>query len=256
MVAAFAAAGPLTHGRGFALLPPALLAVGLSFAGARLDRRTLVRLAAVAIGILLASIAVAALWTRARTGGQAFGGEVAQGTGSGGSIRQLLSYVVQFYFGPWSFLQPLGPPYGYRQMYIQTFFGSFVSLDVNWRTFIVDLLQIGSAIGLAAFFGTVLRRWPAVVRHWRLWALAASTFVSLAALLHISAYRDLSGGGTDPLLTGRYLLPCVALYALAIAWVCHSLPRVLGAALGTALVACSLLLAFGGIGLTGLRFYA
>jgi hypothetical protein len=93
-----------------------------------------------------------------------------------------------------------------------------------------------------------------VAARWTLWATAAATFVSLLGVLHVSAYRDLQTGG-DPLITGRYLLPCVALYGLAVAWVAWSLPRWVGTALASAVLGAFVLLSVGGIGLEAARFY-
>jgi hypothetical protein len=256
-LAAFAAAGAATHGRGFALLPAALFVLALVAVRARPPRRELVRLAAIAGGTLLAGVALAYLWTRGHnegTGG-AFGGELSQGTREAFNVRQFLSYVFQFYFGPFSFLTPLGPPHGYRQVYIDTYFSSFAALEVEYRTAIRDLLQIGAGTGLLLFAMTVAARLRAVTARLALWATAAVTFLSLLALLHVSAYRDLQAGG-DPLITGRYLLPCVALYGLAIGWVAWSLPRRVGVTLAAAVLAAFVLLSVGAIGLEAERFYA
>jgi hypothetical protein len=92
----------------------------------------------------------------------------------------------------------------------------------------------------------VRRGWPVVLV---LVALVASNLF----LLHLSAYRDLQVGG-DPLITGRYLLPCVAVWAVAVAWVARSLPRAAGPALAGGLLACFVLLDVGALGLTAERF--
>ena len=132
-MSSFAGAGVLTHGRGLFLL--GALAVCLVVMAIRERPRSFraARPFALSIVALAPFILIAALWTRADSGGAAFGGEVAQQTtASGASLRQFLSYVFQFYFGPFSFLQPLGPAYGYRQVFIDTFFGGFASLEVNY----------------------------------------------------------------------------------------------------------------------------
>ena len=68
-----------------------------------------------------------------------------------------------------------------------------------------------------------------VVARWREVAVCGVFFVGLMGLLHLVSYMNLRGS-TDPVLTGRYLLPAVALYGCAIAWVASSLPRRLGRA--------------------------
>lgn len=251
------AAGPLTHGRGFFLLPPALVALAVGLWPLRGEARRLLGLAAAAGAALAAGVAIAFLWTRAHTGGAAFGGELDQAATQAFDARQFLSYVWQFYFDKLSFMEPmLGPPYGYRQMYVETFFGSFASLEVNYPLWVYDVLQLAAALGLAALGAAVLLRWDVVRRNARVVVVLLATLLSLIGLLHVAAYRDLQGNPTDPLITGRYLLPCVALYALAATWTVSSLGRRLGPWLAASLLAGSLLLTLSGIGLTAWRFGA
>ena len=79
---------------------------------------------------------------------------VAQASGS--SCRMYFSST----FGPFAFLRPLGPAYGYRQVFIDTFFGGFASLEVSYATHLLDELQIISGVGAVALALTVARRWP------------------------------------------------------------------------------------------------
>jgi hypothetical protein len=78
--------------------------------------------------------------------------------------------------------------------------------------------------------------------------------VAMMGVLHITSYQSLLTS-QDPIITGRYLLPCVALYGVGAAFVCTSLPRRLGPVLAGALLGASALLSLGGIGLTLERFY-
>jgi 4-amino-4-deoxy-L-arabinose transferase-like glycosyltransferase len=225
-VAALAGLGALTHGRGLFLVPAAVVVLGIAAVRTRPALGRLLRSAAPAAAILLACLAGAYLWTRSSSGG-AFGGEL--GRAAGGvpfDPRQFLSYVWQFYLPRMSFMDPsIGGDYGYREMFIDSFFGGFANFEVNLPRSVYDLLEIGVFLGLVVGLYTaailrprrLLERWPAV-------AFAAATFLALMALLHISSYRDLQVGG-DPLITGRYLLPCIALFGVAIAWVVGALPR-------------------------------
>jgi hypothetical protein len=254
-MSSFAGAGVLTHGRGLFLL--GALTVCLVVMAIRQRPRSFraARPFVVSIGALIPFILIAALWTRADSGGAAFGGEVAQQTTAGGaSLRQFLSYVFQFYFGHFSFLQPLGPAYGYRQVFIDTFFGGFASLEVSYTTHLLDQIQILAAVGLIALALTVARRWSSVTRDWYLWIAAIGFVVSLLGLLHLSAYRDLIAGG-DPLITGRYLLPAVSLYGIAIAWVVGSLPRALRGPAGIVVFTFAVALALEGLLRVETRFY-
>jgi hypothetical protein len=98
-------------------------------------------------------------------------------------------------------------------------------------------------------------RWYVVVARWREVTVCVVFFLGLMSLLHVVSYMNLRGS-IDPVLTGRYLLPAVALYGCAIAWVASSLPRRLGVAFAGILLGGALLLAIGGVGLSLDRFYA
>jgi hypothetical protein len=150
----------------------------------------------------------------------------------------------------------VGPAdYGYRQVYIDSYFSAFASFSVSYRPVILDLLQAVAGIGLVALWTTIVSRWYVVVARWREVAVCVVFFLGLMSLLHIVSYMNLRGS-TDPVLTGRYLLPAVALYGCAIAWVASSLPRRLGVAFAGLLLGGALLLAIGGVGLSLDRFYA
>jgi hypothetical protein len=82
----------------------------------------------------------------------------------------------------------------------------------------------------------------------------ASVVVALLGLLHISSYRDLQVGG-DPLITGRYLLPAIAAFGLAVAWVIGSLPRRAAPWAGAVVLAGFVLLDVEGFLINAQRFY-
>jgi hypothetical protein len=140
-------------------------------------------------------------------------------------------------------------------VYIQSFFCNFASLSVNYRPSFYDGLQMMVGVGLVALYTTVVARWRTVVREWPVAVLAVSFFGGLMALLHLVSYATLRGGAGDPVITGRYLLPAIALYGVAIAWVCSSLPRRLGLPVAGLVLGFAALLAVGGVGLSVERFY-
>jgi hypothetical protein len=74
--------------------------------------------------------------------------------------------------------------------------------------------------------------------------------------LHYVSYRSLLGDASEPLIVGRYLLPMIALFGLAVAFTLGSLPWRLGPLLGAVLLATALLFGLTGIGITMTRFYA
>jgi 4-amino-4-deoxy-L-arabinose transferase-like glycosyltransferase len=246
----------LTHGRGLALIPPALIVIAVAWLRARPPRREWLRQGVVAGAALLACLVVAFLWTRSgASGGGAFGGEVGRAANEGFNPKQFLSYLWQFYLPRLGFMDPmLGPAYGYKQMFIQTFFGGFANFEVNFRPSVYDRLQDLAFLGLVALVVVSVVRWRRVVARWPTVLFVISAFVSLMALLHISSYRDLQEGG-DPLITGRYLLPAIALFGLAIAWVVGSLPRRLAPWLGAVLLAGFIALDIEGFLINAQRFY-
>jgi hypothetical protein len=70
------------------------------------------------------------------------------------------------------------------------------------------------------------------------------------------SYRSLAGGTGDPLIVGRYLLPLLAIYGVAGAFVALAAGRRYGPYVASGLIAISLALQLGGLTLTMTRFYA
>jgi hypothetical protein len=211
--------------------------------------------AAIALAALLPCLVVAYLWTRSDSGGAAFGGEVGQATGQSFSPGSFLSYVWQFYLPKLGFMSPMpGPAYGYKQVFIETFFGGYANFEVNFRPAVYERLQDLAFLGLIALVAIAILRRRAVWARWPTVLFVVSFVLSLLALLHISSFRDLQQGG-DPLITGRYLLPAIAAFGLAIAWVVGSLPRRLVPLAGALALAGFVLLGVEGFLLDAQRFY-
>ncbi len=222
-------ASVLTHGRGLALIVPMIAVLGLSLPRPRVDWRAARTPIAIAAGILVAALTLGFFYTRAKTGG-AYGGELGQAAGgaqSAGSVRGLLAYVANFYFGSYqAFGTVLAPQFGYRQGYIETFFGSLGSLDVLFKPHIYDWLQFLAAAGLVALWTQVAMFRHALLRRWREVAVLVVLVVSQVALLHVAAYRDIvQTNGVGILWSGRYLLPLIAIFGVTVAYVCSHLPR-------------------------------
>ena len=247
-VGAVTAAAALTHGRGLALVVPALAAIAVAVWRAR-ERRAL---AGAALGVVIAGagLAAALAWTTA-SGGAAYGGELANSSGEV-SVGGFLSYVWQFYLPKLGFMTTApGPDYGFRQVFVEGFFGTFASLEVRYPDRVYDLLQAGWLAGAAALAVlAVRRRWsPALAATFGAGALA------LATLLHRVAYQHLQGGGGDPIIQGRYVLPLTALFAVGVAALAGVLPPRWARAVAAAVVVAGALLQVAGIGLTFSRFY-
>lgn len=255
-IALLAGCGALTHGRGLFLLPPAVVAIVIACRELPRPRvRRIARLAALGVFIIAVLLTTALLWTREHTGGSAYGGQLSAAASQAFNVRQFLSYLWQFFFPKLSFMDPMiGPPYGYRQVFVESFFGSWGNYEVNFTPTTYDLFQVAAYIGIIVLIATVAVRWREVIGRWPVVAVMATTVVSLLALLLISNYRNLQASGS-PVITGRYLLPCVAAYAMSIAWVVGSLPRRLAPLVGTLLVAAALLTAGQALLINVGRFY-
>jgi hypothetical protein len=251
-LAVFAGVGTLVHPRGLFLPPFAVIALGIALGRAWPGRRRALGFGAAVVGIAFACVAISVAWSQSHAGSA-----ISENPVGGFSARQFLSYLWQFYLPKLGVMDPkVGPPgYGYRQIYIDSYFSAFASFSVSYRLVILDLLQALAGIGLVALWTTIVARWSTVLARWREVAVCVVFFVGLMSLLHLVSYMNLRGS-TDPVLTGRYLLPAVALYGCAIAWVASSLPRRWGVALAGVLLGGALLLAVGGVGLSLDRFYA
>jgi 4-amino-4-deoxy-L-arabinose transferase-like glycosyltransferase len=253
------AAAVLTHGRGLVTVP----VLGLAILVAWLRHRPSLRDALAQAGAAAVTVGVAfvayLLFAASGGSGGLYGGEVTSiNTSRGFNFKQFLSSIYQFYFPRLPSLTPrIGPDYGYRQVFINTFYATFGQLEVTFRQGIYDILQVASALGLVAFYTACVVRWRALRRSWPAVAVMLSLLLTLLLALHYISYRELlANGGVDPVIVGRYLLPMVSLFGLAIAFTVGSLPRRIGPLVGAAILSAGLLLALGGIGITAARFYA
>src|SRR5262249_35022931 len=150
-------AGVLTHPRGYFLVPFAVIALAIGTWRVHPPLRRALVAGAGALAVMGLAIAGAMLWVR---------GHTTQGTAGSGSgnpaltglnPRQFLSYLWQFYLPKLGSMDPkVGPPYGYRQVYIESFFGQFASFSVNYRVVYYDALQAMAGFGLVALYTTVV----------------------------------------------------------------------------------------------------
>jgi hypothetical protein len=257
IASALTGAAVLTHGRGLVTLPVlgvALLVAWFKYRPAAID--TLRRGGAAAATVGAAFLAYLAF---GRSGGSLYGGQITElNSKTSFNLRQFVSSIYQFYFPRLESMQPrLGPAYGYKQVFIDTFYGSFGWLEVKFSERVYDVLQVLSALGLVGLYTAVVVRrrllwlaWPAVI-------VMVTLLVTNMLFLHYVSYRALlTDGAGDPLIVGRYLLPMVSLFGVAIAFTLGALPRRVGPALGAVVLALGVLLSLGGIGITIVRFYA
>jgi len=258
-----AAAGILTHGRGLALAPAVILVGALVLWRGRggdvpVRARALGALGGLAL-IALATIGAFA-YSNLHADANSLTNELAGSGGSGlDDPSGFLEYVWQFYFSPMTNMTPAPGEglFGYRQLYVEQFLtGAFASLEVRFPDAVYRLMQVLQGLGLILLIGAVARRWETVRAHLPQVAVLAIFPVCLLALLHLAAWEDLNAPEPATLLAGRYLLPLVAVFGAAVAFVVEVLPPRARAALGSAVLALGASLSIGGIALTVVRFHA
>jgi hypothetical protein len=211
-----------------------------------------------AIGTLAAAFGAYLLLGRPAGSGGLYGGQVHDLNSGSFNIKQFLSSIYQFYLPRLPAMHPrLGPEYGYRQVFIETFYGTFGSLEVKFSEHVYARLQVLSGLGVLAFYTTCAIRWRRLRQAWPITVVLATMLLTSLLFLHYVSYRALLGNdGSDPLIVGRYLLPMVSLFGIAIAFTVGSLPRRLGVLAGGAVLSVGVLLSLGAIGITAARFYA
>lgn len=245
----------LTHGRGLAIIGPLLIVLAVMLWRARPLSRRVVAWTLGLLALPAAGLAAAIAYSSAHGGTASLTGEATSSTGAG-TLTGFVSYLWQFYLPPLRTMSPQGPPYGYRQVFVEGLAGTFGSLEIQFPLWVYDALQFAAALGLLLAAGIVVRRFERLRGHGPQIVVLAGIVLCMLAVLHVSAYRDLQGPPFDPLLTGRYLLPLVTVMGLVIAYVCVNLPRRLGSLLGALVLTTFTVLGLCGLGLTVARFYA
>jgi 4-amino-4-deoxy-L-arabinose transferase-like glycosyltransferase len=257
IASALTAAAILTHGRGLVTVPVLASAIVVAWVRHRPAIRDGLIQSAVATAAVGSAVGGYYLFGKSSGGGSIYGGDVGSLNSSAGfNLRQFLSSIYQFYFPRLSSLHPrLGPEYGYRQMFIETFYGKFGWLEVSLRPRVYDALQVCSALGLLGFYTACVVRWRRLRRAWPMVVVMLSLLLTTVIFLHYTSYEALLQG-PDPLIVGRYLLPMISLFGLAIAFTVGALPRRVGPLVGAVILASGVLLSLTSIGITAARFYA
>jgi hypothetical protein len=253
-----AAAAVLTHGRGLVTLPVLAIALAVTLLRHRPATREALTLGAAAVTPLALAFVAYRLFGTATSGGALYGKQVGEFTAKAGfKVSQLLSTTWDFYFEKFASLpERYGPKWGYRQVFIEQFFGAFASQEVTLPRHLNDGLQALSGLGLVGLCTAAVARRKQLVRNWPSVAVMLALLCTAIVFLHYVNYRALlDNGGKNVLFVGRYLLPMVALFGLAIAFTVDSLPRRASAMLGAGVLALGSVLSVAGIGLTLFRFY-
>ncbi|HEY2603960.1 MAG TPA: DUF2142 domain-containing protein [Thermoleophilaceae bacterium] len=252
------AASFLSHARGFPLVLPAAAALALgywrhrpvSLRGASWFGAAAVIGGAAVIGYQSYVSGTGTTVNLSSISSNAAGGKPA-------SIREFLSYVWQFYLPKLPFQDPMiGPHYTYKRAFVDTFYGIFGNLEVEFPPWVHSWELWFSLALVAGVVLTVIVRWRSVLRQWDVALVLLAGIVGLIGGLHWAAYHLMLINPGDPILVGRYLLPLIALFGVAVAMVCTALPRRIGPYVGVAVVVLGLALELSGLGMTALRFYA
>ena len=235
-----------THGRALPLaltLPVALL---LTWWRHRPPIPRAVRLGAAAFAVVLVAGLVAG-------GSGLYGGELRVGQFG---LGQFLSFVWQFYLPPLPFMDGrVGPAYGFRQVFVEQYLATWGALDVRLERDTYRVLQIVVAGGLVALAAAAVRLRAGLRERWDVVALLAALVFMAVLFLHLVSYRAVVGGGMDPLIVGRYLIPLTPVAGLAVALVVRAAGRRAPYAAAVVL-ALLVLLQLGGLGASLTRFYA
>ncbi len=171
--------------------------------------------------------------------------------------RAFLSYIWQFYLPKLGFMQPtLHPGYGVRQVFVERFLGTFAQLELTFSPATLSFLTTAAEVtAVAAVVGLVVHRRRLARAPWVL-AVLTLAVVSCMVMLHAVAYSSLLTSAGDPVITGRYLLPFLALYGVGIALAVSWPPRAIAATLSGAIVVGLAALQLGALSILLERFYA
>jgi hypothetical protein len=239
-LAALCVAGGFTQPRSLPLLIPAAMAVLLGLARERGWRR--ITPATLGIGTAVVYLPVVLVWS---------------GRGAG-SIREFGSYVWQFYLPKLSFMTTtIGPPdYDVRKGFVDRIFGTLAQLDVVLPPNVSDIAWWVTRLGLAALVVALIVKRRALRENAGVAVVLVTSIWTLILGLHLVAYRAMVDMPGDPIITGRYLLPLVALLGIAVAIVAAVLPAVARVAYSGLVLAAGLALQVISLGLLLERFYA
>jgi len=218
---AIMAAAILTKATSYALLPAVLFALAIGWLRRpREERRAATGQLAPALAVLvvpvLGWVALASRLSRSAV-------NALPAAGHGFNLRQLLSYVWQFYLPRLSFLTPtVGEPLAYYEIWIREAWGTFGWLDVPMANWVFSVIGWTCTVILVSA-ATLLSRFRDRLRL-SLVAFFALGLVGLLALLHVVDYDSIIATG-GPLLQGRYVLPVMSLFGLAVGFVVSRMPR-------------------------------
>jgi 4-amino-4-deoxy-L-arabinose transferase-like glycosyltransferase len=239
---AVTAAAILTKATSYALLPASVLALVLGWCRAPASRRRTTTGAAAAVATLAAPVLAWVAFTKLQ--GRSAVNTVQAPAGatprSGFRIGSFLSYLWEFYLPRLPFMSRIEPQ-NKAAYYIWVKQGW---ADFGWLDVLLPRWTYGVFAGLTAVVGLASSGLLLVRRSAGRARLLAVFLLALGALLfglHLTDYRAIIVG-QGALLQGRYLLPAIGLFGLAVGLVVRELPWRWGKASAGSIVAALLLL--------------
>jgi hypothetical protein len=170
-------------------------------------------------------------------------------------MRQLGSYLWQFYLPRGSFMTPVEPHWGIRQAFIDRLFGGYAQLEVSPPTWVLTAVTVAAAVMAVSAIVGVVRRWRSSSRPTDVLLVLIVAVVGYLLALHAAAFRSLLRV-PDPVITGRYLLVLMPLYGAGIAFAVAWLPRRLAVGAGAVALVGLTVLQLDALALLFARFYA
>ena len=238
----------------YAIVPAALVALAVGLWRSRADRPRALRAALGAGAALAVPVLTWIVYTRVTDRAAAAQISDATGPGGSGSLRELASYLWQYYLPRLPSMDDFSPgglP-AYQVLFKQGW-GAFGWLEVRFPEWLYKLLLVLTA-GVAA---AAIARLVALRRRIDPGVAAFLTLVvvGLLAGLHWTDYHHIVGG-QGAFMQGRYLLPLAGLAGLAAAQAVSWLAGARRAAAVGALVGGLVALQLVSLALVAVRFYA
>lgn len=219
------AAAILTKATSYALLPAALFSLVLAWRRTPASRRREIRKGSA--GALAALAAPVLAWiaftkSQGRAPINTVHGPSGAAGHSGFRLGGFISYLWEFYLPRLPFMTRLEPEQrGVYFVWLKQGWAAFGWLDVRLPRWAYPLLTGATAvIGLASAGILLVRR---SAGHLPLLGFFALTLGALLLGLHLTDYRAIVAG-EGALLQGRYLLPVIGLFGLAVALIVRQMP--------------------------------
>jgi 4-amino-4-deoxy-L-arabinose transferase-like glycosyltransferase len=216
------AAAILTKATSYALVGPVLVALLIGWLRRPVGDRARAVIPLAAGGVVLAVPVLTWVSLASRLGGLSIT-TVGSAPAHPFLISGFFSYLWQFYLPRLPSLNPLRPTPGLPvyDIWLRQLTGTFGWLDVylpDWMYRAAAVAAAALGVGCLALLTRLRQR-----RQLALLAFFALALLALLAVLHVTEYRALiSGGGV--FLQGRYLLPVVSLFGLAVGLVIARVP--------------------------------